>query len=235
MNLSPQITSSPNTSQISISANANIPIKIQRSKNRINNASINNRRQSFHFSSPMAKRKTDFSSNAISLDSIVIEYLRKQHALCKNPVVTCPPFDLFKPHRCPEPKNRNLAPANITSRVQNRQVFPPSGGMFGSKMDRKFIYSRFRPYRSLRCFDPTNFLCCAFSVIHLLIFSCVSLIAVYLFQHTGSLLYVGTDSGELHVFNYLSGEIEVTYPCFDSVVSYIEPSWVCPFIAISRF
>lgn len=31
----------------------------------------------------------------VTLDSIVTEYLRKQHALCKNPVVTCPPFDLF--------------------------------------------------------------------------------------------------------------------------------------------
>ncbi|UYV76205.1 VPRBP [Cordylochernes scorpioides] len=31
----------------------------------------------------------------ISLDSIVTEYLRTQHSLCKNPVVTCPSFDLF--------------------------------------------------------------------------------------------------------------------------------------------
>lgn len=112
----------------------------------------------------MTKRKTDFNSNTISLNSIVSDYLRKQHALCKNPVVTCPPFDLYKPHRCPEPRNRNLASVNITSRIFNRQIFPPYGGMGGSKMDRRFIYSRFRPCRSLRCFDQTNFYCCAFSV-----------------------------------------------------------------------
>ena len=31
-----------------------------------------------------------------SLDTIITEFLRKQHALCKNPVVTCPPFSLLK-------------------------------------------------------------------------------------------------------------------------------------------
>ena len=165
---SPQFSNSPNTSQILSSTNTNIPIKINRCKSRLNNSVLNNRRQSFQFSSPISNRKNNCSSSAISLDSIVVEYLRKQHALCKNPVVTCPPFDLFKPHRCPEPNNRNMASVNVTLRLQNRQIFPPSGGMFGSKMDRKFIYSRFRPYRSLRCFDSTNFLCCAFSVILLL-------------------------------------------------------------------
>lgn len=32
----------------------------------------------------------------ITLDRIVTEYLMNQHALCKNPVVTCPTFDLFQ-------------------------------------------------------------------------------------------------------------------------------------------
>lgn len=170
---SPSLNTASSTSHHDSPSNINNPIRINRTQRpaRVNtgstSASISNRRQSMHFNSPMAKRRTDFSSsNAISLDSIVIEYLRKQHALCKNPVVTCPPFDLFKPHRCPDPKNSAVASVNITSRLQNRQVFPPSGGMFGSKMDRKFIYSRFRPYRSLRVFDPTNFLCSAFSVIY---------------------------------------------------------------------
>lgn len=220
-------------------SNINVPIRLNRTQRpvRVNNStngnttSISNRRQSLHFSSPMAKRRTDFpSNNAISLDSIVIEYLRKQHALCKNPVVTCPPFDLFKPHRCPDPKNSTVASVNITSRLQNRQVFPPSGGMFGSKMDRKFIYSRFRPYRSLRAFDPTNFLCSAFSVSYQLMSLMIPFVEsnnlLFYLQYSGSLLYVGTDNGELHVFNYLTSEIETTFPCYDSVVSSIEPSWV---------
>lgn len=32
----------------------------------------------------------------MTLDKIVTEYLRKQHALCRNPVTTCPPMSLFK-------------------------------------------------------------------------------------------------------------------------------------------
>jgi hypothetical protein len=34
-------------------------------------------------------------TGAASLDKIVTEYLRKQHATCRNPVQTCPPFSLF--------------------------------------------------------------------------------------------------------------------------------------------
>ena len=32
---------------------------------------------------------------SVSLDKIVTEYLRKQHAVCRNPVVTCPMFSLL--------------------------------------------------------------------------------------------------------------------------------------------
>lgn len=130
--------------------------------------SAQNHMETFHFNSPAIKRnsKSDLisSANSISLDSIVIEYLRKQHALCKNPVVTCPPFDLSQPHRCPEPLNRNLAPLNIASRIQRRQFIPPFGGLYGSKMDRKFIYSRFRPVKFFRAFTPTTSWCCTFAV-----------------------------------------------------------------------
>lgn len=31
----------------------------------------------------------------ITLDSIITEYLTNQHALCKNPMATCPQFNLF--------------------------------------------------------------------------------------------------------------------------------------------
>lgn len=31
----------------------------------------------------------------MTLDKIVTEYLRKQHALCRNPVSTCPSMSLF--------------------------------------------------------------------------------------------------------------------------------------------
>lgn len=31
----------------------------------------------------------------VTLDSIITEYLTNQHALCKNPMATCPQFNLF--------------------------------------------------------------------------------------------------------------------------------------------
>ncbi len=48
-------------------------------------------------SSPIhTKRQLSLKSeHSVSLDKIVTEYLRKQHALCRNPTVTCPPFSLF--------------------------------------------------------------------------------------------------------------------------------------------
>lgn len=34
-------------------------------------------------------------SRHVTLDSIITEYLANQHSLCKNPMVTCPQFDLL--------------------------------------------------------------------------------------------------------------------------------------------
>ena len=158
-----------------------VPIRIHRpnpNRSSLKNAlNVRKLQSTTHPSSPIIKKLNEMSSSqtqpisTISLDSIVTEYLRKQHALCKNPVVTCPPFDLFTPHRCPEPLNRDSAPLNITTRIQRRSIFPRFGGHNGSKMDRKFIYSRFRPIRSYR--DPessSSFSSCAFSVSHFLVF-----------------------------------------------------------------
>jgi len=36
------------------------------------------------------------SNVSVTLDSIITEYLTNQHALCKNPMVTCPQFNLFE-------------------------------------------------------------------------------------------------------------------------------------------
>ncbi|TNN30588.1 Protein VPRBP [Liparis tanakae] len=56
-----------------------------------------------------------------TLDSIIVEYLREQHARCPNPVTTCPPFSLFAPHRCPEPKQRRQAAPSFTARLGSRR------------------------------------------------------------------------------------------------------------------
>ena len=151
-----------------------IPIKLHRPSGHKNVSKNLMKPQTPNFlQSPFMKRLTEYNNSTsqqqqfslITLDSIVTEYLRKQHALCITPVVTCPPFDLFNPHRCPEPINRNSAPVNIAMRIQRRQLFPRFGGVNGAKMDRKFIYSRFRPVRTYR--DPeatSSFTSCAFSV-----------------------------------------------------------------------
>uniref|UniRef100_A0A4W3HJP3 DDB1- and CUL4-associated factor 1 n=1 Tax=Callorhinchus milii TaxID=7868 RepID=A0A4W3HJP3_CALMI len=142
-----------------------------------------------------------------SLDSIITEYLREQHARCKNPVVTCPPFSLFTPHQCPEPKQRRQAPLNCTSRVACRAAFPKYGGVDGGCFDRHLIFSRFRPISVFRESDEegSGFTCCAFSA-------------------RERFLMLGTCTGELKLYNLFSGQEEATYACHNSAISHLEPS-----------
>ncbi|GIX72745.1 hypothetical protein CDAR_65531 [Caerostris darwini] len=90
------------------------------------------------------------SQSSNTLDSIVTEYLRKQHALCKNPMLACPPFDLFVPHKCPEPKHKRNADLNCYLRFQKSQSGFQNGGFGGAALRRKLIYGRFRSVRSFR-------------------------------------------------------------------------------------
>lgn len=147
------------------------------------------------------------NATPITLDSILTDYLRHQHSLCKNPVATCPPFELLAPHRCPEPINRLMAPSNITSRIIRRRVFAPRGGFNGAKFDRQYVYSKFRPVRLVRdTIEIRNSsTCCAFS-------------------SDGQYLFVGTDGGMLKAFNISNGLVEASYECHPCSLSYIEAS-----------
>lgn len=81
------------------------------------------------------------TSRGVSLDGIVTEYLMNQHALCKNPMVTCPQFDLFHPHKCPDARSKNTAPTNFTARMERRAIFLPHGGLYGIHLRRnQFLY-----------------------------------------------------------------------------------------------
>lgn len=143
---------------------------------------------------------------AITLDSILTEYLRHQHSLCKNPVATCPPFQLLAPHRCPESTNRLSAPLNIASRILRRRVYPPKGGMYGAKYDRHFVYSKFRPVRVVRDMEArTSASCCGFS-------------------NDAQYLFVGTDDGMLKAFNINSGVVDAAYECHHNALGTIQPS-----------
>ncbi|KAI1892378.1 hypothetical protein AGOR_G00132750 [Albula goreensis] len=149
-----------------------------------------------------------------SLDGIITEYLREQHARCKNPVTSCPPFSLFTPHQCPEPKQRRHAPTNFTSRHTRRVMYPQYGGVDGGCFDRNLIFSRFRPISLFREAeeDKGGFTCCTFSAR----------------EH---FLMLGTCSGELKLYNVFTGKEEASYTCCSSAITHLEPSrpeWLFP-------
>ncbi|XP_008407390.1 protein VPRBP-like isoform X4 [Poecilia reticulata] len=142
-----------------------------------------------------------------TLDSIITEYLREQHARCSNPVTTCPPFSLFNPHRCPESKQRRQASPNFTARLGSRMLYPKYRGVDRGSLDRQLIFSRFRPLSVFRenSGGDSSFTCCAFSA-------------------RERFLMLGTCSGHLKLYNIFSGEEAADYTCHGSAISHIEPS-----------
>lgn len=158
--------------------------------------------------SPAIKKQLDrHLPSPPTLDSIITEYLREQHARCKNPVATCPPFSLFTPHQCPEPKQRRQAPTNFTSRLTRRAAFPKYGGVDGGCFDRHLIFSRFRPISVFREAneDESGFTCCAFSA-------------------RERFLMLGTCTGQLKLYNVFSGQEEASYDCHNSAITHLETS-----------
>ncbi|CAB1336118.1 unnamed protein product, partial [Coregonus sp. 'balchen'] len=158
--------------------------------------------------SPAMKKQLDrHLPSPPALDSIITEYLREQHARCKNPVTTCPPFSLFTPHQCPEPKQRRQAPTNFTSRNTRRVVYPKYGGVDGGCFDRHLIFSRFRPMSVFREADEdeSGFMCCAFSA-------------------RERFLMLGTCTGQLKLYNVFTGQEEASYSCHSSAITHLEPS-----------
>ncbi|TTC88577.1 DDB1- and CUL4-associated factor 1 [Bagarius yarrelli] len=158
--------------------------------------------------SPAMKKQLDrHLPSPPALDSIITEYLREQHARCKNPVTTCPPFSLFMPHQCPEPKQRCQAPTNFTARHTRRVAYPKYGGVDGGCFDRHLIFSRFRPISVFREAeeDESGFMCCAFSA-------------------RERFLMLGTCTGQLKLYNVFSGQEEASYSCHSSAITHLEPS-----------
>ena len=48
------------------------------------------------------------------------DFLSSQHALCRNPMTTCPEFDLLLPQKCPDQRLRRAAPLNFTAGTPRR-------------------------------------------------------------------------------------------------------------------
>ncbi|XP_025420180.1 protein mahjong isoform X4 [Sipha flava] len=138
------------------------------------------------------------SNSTVSLESIITEYLTNQHASCKHPMVTCPPFNLFVPHKCPDPKPRSAMCTNFAMRF--------SKNIHSRKLDQRLIHSRFCPTLMFRMDndDEAYFTCSEF-----------------LNQNR---IAIGTDGGEIKVFNLFTSQEELTFSAHDAYVSHIECS-----------
>ncbi|KAI8782336.1 DDB1- and CUL4-associated factor 1 [Biomphalaria glabrata] len=146
----------------------------------------------------------------VTLDKIVTEYLRKQHALCPQPISTCPTMSLFMPHRCPEPLGKTSAAFSITSRIMDRQIRPPYGGPKGQFLDRRYIHSRLCPLTSFRDSAGDGLACCAFDC-------------------AADNILIGSFTGDLRVMNIASsGNDFYSTVCHSSPIIHISTSKVNP-------
>ncbi|GMI88478.1 DDB1-CUL4 associated factor 1 [Hibiscus trionum] len=128
------------------------------------------------------------NSERLSLDSIVVQYLKHQHRQCPAPITTLPPLSLLHPHVCPLPKRSLDAPSNITSRLGTREFRSVYGGVHGNRRDRQFVYSRFRPWRT--CRDDSG-----------------SLLTCVCFLGDSSHIAAGSHTGELKFFDSNSNNV----------------------------
>ncbi|XP_075869268.1 DDB1- and CUL4-associated factor 1-like isoform X2 [Nelusetta ayraudi] len=146
-----------------------------------------------------------------TLDDIIRGYLREQHARCPNPVSTCPPFSLYRHHRCPEPRphHHRHAPANFTARLGSRPLGRPPGP--AHRLDTHLVFGRFRPMTVFHreegdaSSSSSSFTCSAFSASQ---------------RH----LLLGTSSGHLQLHNITTRGLVAEYPCHTGSITHLEPS-----------
>ncbi|KAK4746979.1 hypothetical protein SAY87_026016 [Trapa incisa] len=145
------------------------------------------------------------SNNAerLTLDSLVVQYLKHQHRQCPAPITTLPPLSLLHPHICPEPKRSLDAPLNVTARLGAREYRSMYGGVHGNRRDRQFVFSRFRPWRTCRD-DPASLLTCM------------------AFLGDSSNIAVGSHSGEVKIYDSNSNSIVESYTNHQSPVTLIQ-------------
>jgi len=121
-------------------------------------------------------------SHTNTLDTMVTQFLRDQHAHCPNPISVLPAFSLLNPHRCPEPIYFQRASTNLTKRLMKREM-NSIGTSLGTEMyDRKYFFSRFRYLRAFRDDD------------------CVITCSSFLGQDQENLI-AGTQEGDVKIFD----------------------------------
>lgn len=139
----------------------------------------------------------------VTLNTIITEYLTNQHSLCKNPMSTCPQFDLFQPHKCPDPRpHRNLGMSvNLAARFFKRQQ-----GFSSVPLDRRFVHSHFHVARVLKIPDlDLCFTTCDFTP-------------------DASSLMIGTHNGEVRVFHINDSTEDFSASCSDSYINNVKVS-----------
>lgn len=111
----------------------------------------------------------DITNKTITLDTIITEYLTNQHALCKNPMSTCPQFDLFIPHKCPDPKINKMNDGMASSNNFVGRFYRHQMGHNTKRYDRHLVHSQFsvmqtiKPNRSDHRSSRETFTCSAYS------------------------------------------------------------------------
>jgi DDB1- and CUL4-associated factor 1 len=153
---------------------------------------------------PSVQKNSAIPKVNVTLNTIITEYLTNQHSLCKNPMSTCPQFDLFKPHKCPDPRpNRNIMGlgVNVAARFFKRQQ-----GFSSVRLDRRFVHSQFHVARTLKTSDlDLCFTTCDFT-------------------SDASSLMIGTHSGEVRVFHINDSTEDFSASCSDSYINNIKCS-----------
>ncbi|BES99825.1 LisH [Nesidiocoris tenuis] len=147
------------------------------------------------------------SQPSVTLDSIVAEYLMSQHANCKNPMATCPQFNLFEPHKCPEPKARHQMYGNFTLRHAR--------GMSSRRHDNRLIHSRFCTVHIFRYGGENAF------------FTSVD------FFGNDKYVVIGSHQGEVKLFNLCNGTEVSSYHCHESYISHLMSARKSPLLLTS--
>ncbi|XP_072941245.1 protein mahjong [Epargyreus clarus] len=141
----------------------------------------------------------------VTLHSIITEYLYNQHALCKNPVVTCPQFNLFEPHKCPEPAMRGALcgrSRNVCAHVARRELGAPTARRHLARP----LHAHFAPARTLRPQDDDAYF------------------THTVFHPTQHQLLAATSNGDIRVFNLFSGTEENSYQVHESYIYHMQAS-----------
>ncbi|XP_063371283.1 protein mahjong [Cydia amplana] len=148
------------------------------------------------------------TAHRVTLHSIITEYLYNQHATCKNPVVTCPQFNLFQPHKCPDPRGLGsllAAPApNVCARLLRRELGAPCAA--SRRADAKLAHAHFAAARTLRLQDDDAYF------------------THTIFHPTQQQLLAATSSGDIRIFNLFSGAEEHTYQVHESYIYHMQAS-----------